>query len=166
MSKKHIDSYLSNCYHAVMIDREQNKRTQTGEAFTKLILETFRFNGQLIAAGDKLTKELGLTSALWQVLGAIRETPISIAQIARNMGLTRQSVRRSANVLMDKGFVRFDENPDHKRAKLVVPTKAGRKVLDQIKKIQVDWSNKVSDGLSVANLKTLIQTMKTLSERL
>ncbi|MDA3917270.1 MAG: MarR family transcriptional regulator [Deltaproteobacteria bacterium] len=109
---------------------------------------------------------MGLTSALWQVLGAISEQSISIAQIGRNMGLTRQSVRRSANVLMDKGFVRFEENPDHKRAKLVVPTKTGRKVLNQIETIQVEWSNKVSNGLSVTNLKTLIQTMKTLSERL
>jgi hypothetical protein len=30
-----------------------------------------RFNGRLLTAGDKLTKELGLSSALWQVLGAI-----------------------------------------------------------------------------------------------
>lgn len=149
-----------------MNNKKQNKRTQSGEVFTDLILETFRFNGRLIATGDKLTKELGLTSALWQVLGAISEQPISIAQIGRNMGLTRQSVRRSANVLMDKGFVCFEENPDHKRAKLVVPTKTGRKVLNQIETIQIDWSNKVSNGLSVANLKTLIQTMKTLGERL
>ncbi len=149
-----------------MNNKKQNKRTQSGEVFTDLILETFRFNGQLIAAGDKLTKELGLTSALWQVLGAISEQSISIAQVGRNMGLTRQSVRRSANVLMDKGFVRFEENPDHKRAKLVVPTKTGRKVLNQIETIQVDWSNKISNGLSVANLTTLIQTMKTLGERL
>ncbi len=64
-----------------------------------MILETFRFNGRLLAAGDRLTKELDLSSALWQVLGAIDEAPLPVAQIARNMGLTRQSVRRMANVL-------------------------------------------------------------------
>ena len=149
-----------------MKTQKQISRTSYAEAFTQLILETFRFNGRLLAAGDRLTKEMGLSSALWQVLGAIDEAPLPVAQIARNMGLTRQSVRRTANVLKDKGFVEFQENPNHQRAKLVVLTKQGRKVLDQVTKIQIDWSNRVSKGLSAAKLKAVIQTMRTLSERL
>ena len=149
-----------------MKTQKQISRTSYAEAFTQLILETFRFNGRLLAAGDRLTKELGLSSALWQVLGAIDEAPLPVAQIARNMGLTRQSVRRTANVLKDKGFVEFQENPNHQRAKLVVLTKQGRKVLDQVTKIQIDWSNSVSKGLSTAKLKAVIQTIRTLSERL
>ncbi len=149
-----------------MENQKQISRTPSAEAFTQLILETFRFNGRLLAAGDRLTKELGLSSALWQVLGAIDEAPLPVAQIARNMGLTRQSVRRTANVLKDKGFVEFQENPNHQRAKLVVLTKQGRKVLDQVTKIQIDWSNSVSKGLSTAKLKAVIQTIRTLSERL
>lgn len=82
----------------------------------QMILETFQFNGRLLAAGDKLTKELGLSSALWQVIGAIGADPLPLAQIARNMGLTRQSVRRTTNVLRERGFVEFHENPNHKNA--------------------------------------------------
>jgi DNA-binding MarR family transcriptional regulator len=149
-----------------MSPQKQISRTSSAEAFTQLILETFRFNGRLLAAGDRLTKELDLSSALWQVLGAIDEAPLPVAQIARNMGLTRQSVRRTAYVLKDKGFVEFQENPNHQRAKLVVLTKQGRHVLDQVTKIQIDWSNSVSKGLSAAKLKTVIQTMKTLCEQL
>ena len=144
----------------------KKKHTQTAEIFTELVLETFRFNGRLIAAGDGLTKDLGLTSALWQVLGAIRETPIPMAQIARNMGLSRQGVRRSANVLMDKGLVRFEENPDHRRAKLVVPTEKGREVLDQLEEIQINWSNSVSKSFGTAELKQVVRTMNALSETL
>jgi hypothetical protein len=47
-----------------------------GKAATALILEVFRFNGRLLAAGDKLVANLGLTSARWQVLGAIALSPI------------------------------------------------------------------------------------------
>jgi DNA-binding MarR family transcriptional regulator len=144
----------------------KKKRTQSAESFTRLILETFRFNGLLIAVGDELTKEIGLTSALWQVLGAIQETPIPMAQIARNMGLSRQGVRRSANVLRDKGLVRFEENPDHKRAKLVLPTEKGRKALKQIEEIQVDWSNHVSKEYGAPELEKIIGTMKALSQKL
>jgi DNA-binding MarR family transcriptional regulator len=146
--------------------KKRNEKFQTADLFTELVLETFRFNGQLIAAGDKLTKELGLTSSLWQVLGAIRELPIPMAQIARNMGLSRQGVRRSAKVLMDKGLVSFEENPDHKRAKLVVPTEKGRKVLHQLEKIQIKWSKAVSKEFTAKEIIKVINTVKALSVKL
>jgi hypothetical protein len=38
---------------------------------TDLILETFRLNGELLTAGDRLVADLSLTSARWQVLGAV-----------------------------------------------------------------------------------------------
>jgi len=141
-------------------------RTPSADAFTQLILETFRFNGQLLAAGDRLTKELDLSSALWQVLGAISEAPLPVAQIARNMGLTRQSVRRTANVLREKSFVEFQENPNHRRAKLVVLTKQGRNVLDQATKIQIDWSNRIAQDLSAPKLNVAKKIIRTLCERL
>ncbi len=144
----------------------KNKQTQSAAIFTELVLETFKFNGLLIAAGDKLTHELGLTSALWQVLGAIQEAPISMAQIARNMGLSRQGVRRSTNVLIDKGLVKFENNPDHNRAKLVVPTEKGRKALDRLEEIQIVWANAVSKEFSNVDLKRALKTMSALGKKL
>lgn len=97
------------------------------DLITELVLEIFRLNGELIAMGDALVGELGLTSARWQVMGAIAlaKTPLPIAQIARNMGLTRQAVQRVANELEGEGFVRFAPNPAHQRAKLVLLTRKG-----------------------------------------
>ena len=141
-------------------------RTPPAEAFTQLILEIFRINGQLLAAGDQLTKELGLTSALWQVLGAINEKPLPIAQIARNMGLTRQGVRRTTNVLEEKGFIEFQDNPNHQRSKLVVLTDKGRDVLDQVSALQVDWANSIASELDKEKLDEAIQTMQRIRDRL
>ena len=89
-----------------------------GEAFTKLVLETFRLNGRFLVAGDRLTKGIGLTSARWQVLGTLREsdTPLTVAQIARNMGLQRQSVQRTVDVMCREGLLRMVDNPRHRRA--------------------------------------------------
>ncbi len=140
--------------------------TPSGELFTKLILETFRFNGLLISSGDQLAKEIDLSSALWQVLGAVGEAPLSMAQIARNMGLSRQSVRRSANILKDKGLINFENNPDHKRAKLVVMTKKGLQILEKMKKKQVDWSNHLSEEFSSKDLEETIKMIKSLSDQL
>ena len=142
------------------------QRSPSAEAITQLVLETFRFNGILLAAGDRLTKIFGLTSALWQVLGAVSEQPLTIAQIARNMGLTRQSVRRTANILQDRGFVEFLDNPDHRRAKLVCLTGSGQSVLEDVSRAQVAWSKRIAEGFDLMELKLLVQTVQKLSEKI
>src|ERR1700723_1483617 len=102
--------------------------TSRGDAITDLVLETFRLNGRLLASGDVLVADLGLTSARWQVLGAIALSPVplSVAQIARNMGLTRQAVQRLVNEMGAEELVQFRPNPHHQRAKRVVLSAAGK----------------------------------------
>lgn len=121
--------------------------TKAGKTFTDLILETFRFNGLLLAAGDHLTKPLGLTSARWQVLGAIGDGPRSVAQIARKMGLARQNVQRLADVLAEQGIIQYSPNPDHERAKLVGLTARGRKTLAELTVRQERWANQIASGV-------------------
>jgi len=69
-------------------------------------------------------------------------------------------------VLKDKGLVRFEDNPDHKRAKLVVPTEQGREVLDQLEEIQIAWSNTVSKEFSTVELDRVFHTMKALGGKI
>lgn len=94
---------------------------------TDLVVAVFRLNGTLLETGNDLVGELGLTTAWWQVLGALSRSPapIPVAHIARNMGLSRQSVQRNVDLLASKGMVRFTANPHHQRAKLVVLTAEG-----------------------------------------
>lgn len=94
---------------------------------SRLALEVFQLNGALIALGDRLVAPLGLTSARWQVLGAVAQVPdgLPTADIARNMGLARQSVQRVVDDLAREGILAFAPNPRHKRAKLVRLTETG-----------------------------------------
>jgi DNA-binding MarR family transcriptional regulator len=137
-----------------------------GAGLTDLILETFRLNGRLLAAGDRLIGDLGLSSARWQVMGAIEAAPLPVAQIARNMGLTRQAVQRVANVLAGEGLVEFAENPNHQRAKLVRTTAGGRAILERVHRRQVEWSNRLAAGLTVEAIEEALTVMRSLRERL
>src|ERR671918_759055 len=94
--------------------------TPEGEAATEAILAIFRANGLLFAAGDVLAADEGLTSARWQVLGAVAlaERPLTVPQIARRMGPTRQSVHASVNRLVRDGLAEFAPNADHRRSRL------------------------------------------------
>src|SRR5438094_222673 len=86
-------------------------RTKTSQAFTELILEIFRLNGRLLSAGDALTRPAGQTSARWQVLGSLDRGPRTVAHIGRQMGLTRQSVQRTTDLLEADGLVSYVSNP-------------------------------------------------------
>ncbi len=140
--------------------------TKAGKAFTELILETFQFNGRLLAAGDRLTKPLGLTSSRWQVLGAIEAQSLSVAQIARKMGLARQNVQRLADLLEKERIVEYAPNPDHKRAKLVCLTQRGRTAAKKLGLLQEQWANETASAVSSPEIQAALGVVRKLRSRL
>jgi DNA-binding MarR family transcriptional regulator len=126
--------------------------TPAGAAFTTLVLEVFRLNGALLDAGDALTRPVGQSSARWQVMGCIDESALSVAQIARVMGLARQSVQRVANLLVADGLAEFTDNPVHKRAKLLHLTKTGLATLERIETAQRRWANELGGQIGLSEL--------------
>ncbi|MDQ8698319.1 MarR family transcriptional regulator [Hyphomicrobium sp. LHD-15] len=140
----------------------------TADAMTALILQIFRVNGSLLAVGDGLVSDLGLTSARWQVLGAIAMSPapLPVAHIARNMGLTRQAVQRLVNEMANDGFVAFGSNPHHQRAKLVLLTPHGKAAYASAMRRQRPWAEKIAKGLARKDIDGARSTLAALELRL
>lgn len=143
-----------------------SERTQAAEVFSELAVEVFRINGLLLESGDRLTRPVGLTSSRWQVLGVVDHGLASVAQVAREMGMTRQGVQRTADLLAGDGLIEYVENPHHRRAKLMKMTDRGRDALDYVTERQVEWANRVSEGLSIEELRITIETLRSLREKL
>lgn len=144
------------------------KRTPAGDAVTNLVLDLFRLNNLLLTAGDRLVADLGLTSARWQILGAIAyaERPQPVAWLARDMGANRQNVQRIINDLKKMGLVAFEPNPHHRRAQLVALTDKGKRTFDAAMRLQAPQVNKLSEGLSVKDVETTHRVMLALRKRL
>ena len=144
------------------------KLTPAGDALTDLILDLFRLNSRMLASGDRLVAELGLTSARWQVLSAIdtAERPQPVAWLARDLVANRQNVQRIVNDLHEDGFVAFETNPHHRRAQLVVLTDKGRQALNAAARLQVPWVNDLSEGLLVKDIKTFHHVITALRRKL
>ena len=142
--------------------------TKSGEAVTALILDVFRLNGRLQLAGDRLVADLGLTSARWQILGAIAYAaqPESVAWHARTMGVHRQGVQRIVNEMEKEGIVAFQPNPHHKRAHLVVLTSKGQELFEAAIALQVPWVNDLSQGLSPDDIAITQDVITLLKNRL
>jgi DNA-binding MarR family transcriptional regulator len=143
-------------------------RTSKSVVLTELVLEIFRLNGLLIASGDALVAGISLTSARWQVLGAIalQQGRAPVAHIANVMGLTRQSVQRIADELETAGVVEFHHNPHHKRAKLVTLTAKGHALNDAAMRLQKPWAAALAAGIDRSELQTTIAVLAQLRARL
>lgn len=139
-----------------MVDRvaTASALTPAGWAFSALAIEVFRLNRALLDAGDGVAAPAGLTSARWQVMGVIPPEGASAAQIARSMGLTRQSVRETALALAEDGLVRFVDNESDRRAALVLLTPRGKRALEQVEKRHVRWANALGEALGAAMLQS------------
>ena len=112
-----------------------------GDVFSKLAILALRLGGHLTSAGDAIAKPAGQTSARWQVLAAARHGSMSVAQIAKVLGVARQGIQRLADVLEGEGLVVYLDNPNHQRAKLVGLTQKGAEALAIIDAGQAAWAN-------------------------
>ena len=143
-------------------------RTPAGEALSALMLDLFRVNSLILAAGDRLVAGLGLTSARWQVLGAIvaSERPQPVAWLARDLGANRQNIQRIVNDLHAEGMVAFQTNPHHRRAQWVVLTSKGEQAFAQAMHMSGPWIGQLADGLSPAEIETVHRVLTVLRRKL
>jgi DNA-binding MarR family transcriptional regulator len=140
--------------------------TPNGAVITDLFRTIFLVNARLIADGDQLGHDLGFTSARWQVLGAAGDHLKSVAQLARQMGLARQSVQRLVDWLLEGGYVVLIDNPDHQRAKLVQLTEKGIETRRKLQSRQVAWVNELGLAFPGSDLETAVATLNSLRKAL
>jgi DNA-binding MarR family transcriptional regulator len=143
-------------------------RTASAETLTDLLLTLFRVNNATLVWGDRLVQPFGLTSARWQIMGAIAyaEQPQPVAWLARDLGANRQNVQRIVNELAQEGLVTFKANPDHKRAQLVVLTAAGQSAYDKAIQAWDPAANDLARELSQDQLATTLHVLTALRGRL
>ncbi|MET0250077.1 MAG: helix-turn-helix domain-containing protein [Sphingobium sp.] len=102
--------------------------TDAAPALVQLLDELARTRGRTVAAFARIRIEAGLTEMEGIVLSAVMraQRAPTVSQIGRSLGHARQVIQRAADALVARGLVAFEDNPDHKRARLLVPTDAGQ----------------------------------------
>lgn len=122
--------------------------------------------GHLTAAGDQIARPAGQNSARWQILAGARHETLSVAQIAKLLGLARQGVQRLADVLEAEGLVTYADNPNHRRAKLVALTPEGRTSLSVIEANQAVWADTLGAEFDEDMVKKATEIMALVLGRL
>lgn len=132
------------------------------DLLTRSVLAVFRANGALLAWGDRFAAPLGLTSARWQMLGAIALAgePMPAPRIAAAMGVTRQGAQKQLDLLVDEGLVDRLPNPAHQRSPLYRLTRSGASVYGRIDRLWAQRARALASGLDDADL---VSTRRVLS---
>ncbi|QIJ63834.1 helix-turn-helix domain-containing protein [Streptomyces sp. JB150] len=136
------------------------------DLFSRSAIGVFRLNGQFLAVAEELARPAGLTAAWWQVLGAVLREPLPVAGVARAMGITRQSVQRIADLLVERGLAEYRPNPAHRRAKLLAPTEAGRAAIARVDPGHAAYADRLADALGEAELAAAVEALERLSKAL
>ena len=125
------------------------ERQDFSAAFQQLVGSVFRLSGQLLETADLLSSDLQITTGHWQTIAIIRNQPLTVSQISRRIGVTRQSARLTVQKLQQAGLVELTDNPDHRRASLVQLTPGGQAMMGKLYERQEILMRIFTDGLGI-----------------
>lgn len=135
----------------------------------KLVGELLRASARLEVSRNALLSGFDMTGPRLRLMKTIRRRrrePRTVSQLAREMGVSRQTLRETVRDLVAAGFVNLERNAFHRKAPIAVLTPAGEACLDQLLLVEQRWIADITRGFDE---KTLAQTewvVRCLRERL
>lgn len=106
--------------------------TDRAESYRLLIADVYELAGASRAASGAVAAAHGQTVPRWHVLSVLSGGQRTVPDVARRLGLARQSVQRVADELTAADLVSAATNPAHARSPLLELTAQGRQVLNRL----------------------------------
>ena len=130
--------------------------------FQLLFGNIIRINGAFLEVAEKVCSEDELiTVPIWRVIAVIRINPMTVSDVAKYLGIKRQSVQSTVNQMKVKGLINFRKNPNHKTSPLVILTKKGNDKVDDILRYQKKLTEVFIDGIKIT-MKDVVSSRKFL----
>jgi len=118
--------------------------------FQLLFGNIIRINGAFLEVAEKVCSEDELiTVPIWRVIAVIRINPMTVSEVAKYLGLKRQSVQSTVNQMKRRSLISFRKNPNHKTSPLVILTKKGNDKVDDILRYQKKLTEVFIDGIEI-----------------
>ena len=81
--------------------------------FQLLFGNIIRINGAFLEVAEKICSNDDLISVpIWRVVAVIRLNQMTVSEIAKYLGLKRQSVQSTVNQMKRRGLINFRKNPN------------------------------------------------------
>ena len=132
------------------MDPKQSK-ADAGKKFHDLFREIFKLQAALSNVMDRVHEQAGLSTAQHKIIRTLQEMgPVTVPDIAANLGVSRQFVQTVCNGLYAKALLQFKDNPRHKRSRLADLTEKGREAFRQARRNEDRVIAKALKGIETA----------------
>ena len=109
--------------------------------------------------------ETGLTTPQYTVLAALeREGELSASDLAREFGMTAQTVNVLVKALEASGLLRRSRHPDHGRILLLSLTASGRQALKHGREVALGIQDRALQSLTSADRERLMAHLKSVEK--
>lgn len=116
------------------------------------------------AVGEMIAAREGQTQTRWQTMWTIEAAgALSVPQIARRLGTSRQNEQRVVRELVDAGLAEFAPNPDHKTSPLARLTPRGAEVLASINGAAATCNQQILDRMGDSQVDRLTELLRQFS---
>lgn len=110
----------------------------------------------------------GITNARWQTLSELfaLEKRVTVSELARHLGLTRQAVQRLADDMASDGLVEFVENPSDARAMHLLLTEAGRTTYHNALEREWQWTNAIAADFDAEEIDRAVAIVEAITQKM
>jgi DNA-binding MarR family transcriptional regulator len=95
-------------------------------------------------------------------MGAVRDGPKSMSEIARDRGLMRQSVQEIVNEMVNQDLITIVPSQSDKRAKLIELTFKGRSLFSKLTKRWAEQANHLSRSYTKQELAIALDVVRRM----
>jgi DNA-binding MarR family transcriptional regulator len=107
----------------------------------------------------------GVTTPQYTVLAALeRQSDLSASDLAREFGVTAQTVNVLVKSLETSGLLRRSRHPAHGRILQTSLTAAGRRALKRGRTVAISVQDRVLSGLTASDRKMLLRHLKAIEQ--
>ncbi len=110
----------------------------------------------------------GITTARWQTISELfaLEQRVTVSELSRHMGLTRQAVQRLADDMARDGLVEFVENPSDARAMHLLLTEAGKATYHEALEREWQWTNAIAADFAVEQIDSTVALLEAITQKM
>lgn len=140
---------------------------ETVRLLEDLILEVLAAFFDLRAVGQRygLVTEQGAGS--WGLLRMLKtEGPQTVPDVARARSVSRQYIQKLANELIAEGWVAMDDNPLHKKSRLMVLTDQGEAKFEEMTQRFRELTAKIASAFASCDIEVSTRTVSELRKQL
>jgi len=118
-------------------------------------------------AVSKALSDKEITMAMRAVMEIVLDNgPRTVPQMARTLGVARQSVQRLVDEAVGLGYLTTCENPEHRRSRLVALTEAGQAAFEELHAVEIANLDGMTADLDPDDLAITARTLATLAQRI